>query len=268
MDPQPEPGPRLDSDQSAADVHAAGRLVSARYPEAIGAVLGGSAARGRSTPTSDLDITVLLPDHGARRREVIRHDGRLAEVFLNSRADLRTAFAESRRTRRATALFLFADSVVLDDPDGHVETLRQEAHVLLAAGPDPLTDQERDARRALLTDLLDDLADAGPDSDPYEQLAVADRILREAAHLLTAHHRTWNGAGKWLPRRLRAADPDLGRRLLDGHLALARHAAPAPLSTAATRVLDLAGGPLREGYVAPAGALHPGADATGAGDHG
>ncbi|WP_181923793.1 nucleotidyltransferase domain-containing protein [Streptomyces inhibens] len=149
MNPQPHPhtgmsGLRLGSDEAAADVRAVGRLISPRYPEAIGAVLGGSAARGQATPNSDLDITVLLPDHGMRRREVLRHDDFLAEVFRNSRSDLRTAFAESRTTRRATALFLFADSLVLHDPNGHVEALRQEAKALLAAGPDPLTGPERD----------------------------------------------------------------------------------------------------------------------------
>ncbi|WP_433546873.1 nucleotidyltransferase domain-containing protein [Streptomyces sp. CA-294286] len=243
------PRPRIGSDQTAADIRAAGRLVSARYPEATGAVLGGSAARGQSTASSDLDITVLLPDHGRRRREVLRHDDRLAEVFLNSRSDLRAAFAESRTTRRATALFLFADSIVLHDADGHVEALRQEAEALLAAGPDPLTRAERDAQRALLTDLVDDLAATSSHGDPHEQLAVADRVLREAAHLLTAHRRRWNGAGKWLPRRLKAADPDIGQNLLDGHLALARHADPTPLTTSVMRVLNLTGGPLREGYV-------------------
>ncbi|MEU8598811.1 nucleotidyltransferase domain-containing protein [Streptomyces globisporus] len=249
MTPQPHPCPWIGSDQAAADVRAAAGLVSARYPEATGAVLGGSAACGQSTPGSDLDITVLLPDHGMRRREVLRHDGRLAEVFLNSRSDLRTAFVESRTTRRATALFLFADSIVLHDADGQVEALRQEAKALLTAGPDPLTGPERDAQRALLTDLLDDLTDTGPHSDPHEQLAVADRVLREAAQLLTAHHRTWNGAGKWLPRRLKDADPDLGQHLLDGHLVLARDADPTPLTASAMRVLNLTGGPLREGYV-------------------
>ncbi|MEV7108057.1 nucleotidyltransferase domain-containing protein [Streptomyces atroolivaceus] len=246
---RPDPYRGSEPDRTCTDVRTACLLVSSRYPEATGAVLGGSAARGRSTPSSDLDITVLLPDHGRRRREVLRYEGRPAEVFLNSRADLRTAFEESRTTRRATALFLFADSVVLHDPHGHVGALHREAEALLAAGPDPLTEPERDAQRALLTDLWGDLTDTGPHSDPYEQLAVADRALREAAHLLTAHHRKWNGAGKWLPRRLSAADPELGRRLLDGHLALARRADPGPLSTSVLDVLNLAGGPLREGYV-------------------
>ncbi|MFC8623014.1 hypothetical protein [Streptomyces anulatus] len=99
-----------------------------------------------------------------------------------SRSDLRTAFAESRTTRRATALFLFADSIVLHDADGRVEALRQEARA-------------------------------------------------------------------WLPRRLKAADPDLGQHLLDGQLALAGHADPTPLTTSVMRVLNLTGGPLREGYV-------------------
>ncbi|MEV3950067.1 nucleotidyltransferase domain-containing protein [Streptomyces halstedii] len=237
-----------EQDQVDADVRIAGALVAARYPDAIGAVLGGSSGRGQATPGSDLDITVLLPDDGISRREVLRHEGRLAEVFLNTRVDLREAFAQSRVTRRATALFLYADSVQLHDPIGHVELLRAEARDLLAAGPDPLTQDQSDAARFLLTDLLDDLSETGPDSDRHEQLAIADRMLREAAHLLTAHRRAWNGAGKWLPRRLITADPILGRELLRGHLAAAEHADPTPLAAAVRSVLELVGGLLREGY--------------------
>ncbi|MGD3109575.1 hypothetical protein [Streptomyces sp. YGL11-2] len=72
--------------------------------------------------------------------------------------------------------------------------------------------------------------------------------MREAAHLLTAHHNSWTGIGKWLPRRLLHADPALGKALLDGHQAVAERADPAPLSAAAEHVLDLVGGPLRDGY--------------------
>ncbi|WNF31026.1 hypothetical protein RI138_31625 [Streptomyces sp. C11-1] len=112
-----------------------------------------------------------------------------------------------------------------------------------------MTADARAAQRALLTDLMDDLGDTGPDGDPHEQLAVADRVPREAAHLLTAHRRRWNGAGKRLPRRLGAADPALGGTLLDGHLVLARRSDPRPLVAAALQVLDPTGGPLREGHV-------------------
>lgn len=237
------PGP------DAEHVDQASRIVWEHHPTALGAVLGGSGACGRAGPDSDLDITVLLPDGDTSRRELIRHEGRLAEMFLSTRTQLRQAFTQSRVTRRATALFLFADSVLLHDPEGHAETLRSEASALLAAGPDPLTDDEREFGRFQLTDLLDDLTESHPDTDRHEELAVADRLLNQAALYLTAHHRAWSGAGKWLPRRLLTADPVLGQELLGGHLALAERADPAPLAAAVHHVLEMLGGPLREGYV-------------------
>lgn len=43
-------------------------------------------------------------------------------------------------------------------------------------------------------------------------------------------------------------DPKLGTALLDGHQTVAERADPAPLATAAKELLNLIGGPLREGY--------------------
>lgn len=97
---------------------------------------------------------------------------------------------------------------------------------------------------------MDDLTDAPP-TNRHEQLALADFILREAAHLLTAHHGAWTGIGKWLPRRLLTADPARGKALLEGHRAVADHADPTRLTAAAEQVLHLLGGPLREGYTQP-----------------
>ncbi|MDK1472170.1 nucleotidyltransferase domain-containing protein [Streptomyces sp. 549] len=258
------PPPAAPAPSPDAHVAVAREFVGVRYPEALGAVLGGSCAQGGATERSDLDVSVLLPAGATSRRETHRHAGRPVEVFLNTVADLREAFVESRATRRATALFLFADSVVLRDTDGCARRLRAEARHLLDTGPDPLTPDERDAGRFLLTDLADDLADTASAGDRHEQLAVADRLLRESAHLLTAHRGAWNGAGKWLPRRLRAADPALAPALLDGHLAVAERADPGPLVTAAGQVLDLLGGPLREGYreVSPRQAARQAANAA------
>lgn len=64
------------------------RLVTARFPDALGTMLGGPVAQGRATATSDLDLSILLPDSDISRREVVRHEGRLAELFLNTVADI------------------------------------------------------------------------------------------------------------------------------------------------------------------------------------
>ncbi|MPY59365.1 nucleotidyltransferase domain-containing protein [Streptomyces spongiae] len=223
------------------------RLVTTRFPHALGAALGGSAAQGRATPTSDLDVAVLLPDSDSSRREVIRHDGRLAELFLNTLADVPEFFEWDRARRRGTVLFIHAEGLPLTDPHGHLARTRDRARAVLAAGPPELTPAEREHGRYALTCSMDDLVDTPP-ADRYEQLSLADHTLREAAHLLTAHHGAWTGIGKWLPRRLLTADPERGRSLLDGHRAVAERADPVPLATAAEQVLDLLGGPLREGY--------------------
>ncbi|WP_326624550.1 nucleotidyltransferase domain-containing protein [Streptomyces sp. NBC_01761] len=231
----------------AAPVAQALRLITNRFPHALGAVLGGSAAQGRATPNSDLDVAVLLPDSDTSRREVIRQDGRLAELFLHTLADVPTAFERDRARRRGTVLFIYDQGVSLMDPHGHVSRTQGQARAVLAAGPPALTPTEWERGRYLLTCFMDDLIDIRP-ADRYEQLSLADFTLREAAHLLTAYHQAWTGIGKWLPRRLLGADPALGKALLDGHRTVAEHSNPAPLAVAAEQVLNLLGGPLREGY--------------------
>ncbi|MFI0220430.1 nucleotidyltransferase domain-containing protein [Streptomyces lydicus] len=224
------------------------RLVTHRFPHAVGAILGGSAAQGRTSASSDLDVAVLLPDSDTTRREVIRHDGRLAELFIHTTADIQRALEHNRGNRRGTLLFIYDQGLPLLDLHGDVDRSRTQARALLAMGPSALTPAEWDRGRYLLTCFMDDLIDA-PSTNRYEQLALADHTLREAVHLLTAHHRAWTGIGKWLPRRLLQADPERGRALLDGHQRVAERGDTASLAAAVERILDLTGGPLREGYV-------------------
>ncbi|WP_349017387.1 nucleotidyltransferase domain-containing protein [Streptomyces cavernicola] len=82
------------------------RLVTHHFPHAVGAVLGGSAAQGRATASSDLDVAVLLPASDSTRREVVRHDGRLAELFVHTVADIEEALEDNRGNRRGTLLFI------------------------------------------------------------------------------------------------------------------------------------------------------------------
>lgn len=251
MDDHASPAERVRPSGTAPDAALAAqslRLLSERFPHALGAVLGGSAARGRARPTSDLDLAVLLPDEETSRREVLRHEGRPVELFLRTVSTLPASFERDRRLRRGTILFIYDQGVPLFDPHGHVSAARVRARELLAAGPVPLTPAERERSRYVLTCFMDDLLDTAP-NERYEQLATAGSTLREAAHLLTAHHGAWTGIGRWLPRRLLAADPVLGAALLSGHRTVAEQADPGPLAAAAGKVLELVGGPLREGYV-------------------
>ncbi|MFJ9851119.1 nucleotidyltransferase domain-containing protein [Streptomyces sp. NPDC101150] len=171
----------------------------------------------------------------------------MAELFLHTVGDVPKFFEWDRARRRGTVLFIYDQGLPLTDPHGHVARTCELARAVLAAGPVPLTPAEWEHGRYVLTCYLDDLVDTPP-ANRYEQLSLADHTLREAVHLVTAYHGAWTGIGKWLPRRLLGADPIRGKALLEGHQAVAERADPAPLATAVQQVLDLLGGPLREGY--------------------
>ncbi|MFI7095873.1 nucleotidyltransferase domain-containing protein [Streptomyces lydicus] len=237
--------PMNDQDGPASE---ALRLVTHRFPHAVGAILGGSAAQGRTSASSDLDVAILLPASDTSRREVIRHAGRLAELFIHTTADIQQALEHNRGNRRGTLLFVYDQGLPLLDLQGDLDRARTQARALLTKGPLALAPTEWERGRYLLTCFMDDLTDT-PSSNRYEQLVLADHTLREAAHLLTAHHGAWTGMGKWLPRRLLSADPERGRTLLDGHQRVAELGDTATLVAAVEQVLDLIGGPLREGYI-------------------
>ncbi|MET9543304.1 nucleotidyltransferase domain-containing protein [Streptomyces sp. NPDC006553] len=229
----------------ADPVDQARRLVRARFPEALAALLAGSTAAGRATVGSDLDIAVLVPDDGETYRETIRFEGRVVELFVHTGTGLRELFAADVASRRGVLQSMYAGGLVLVDRDGSAVEARASAEAGLRAGPPALAPGAVESKRYGLTDALDDLADA---RDRIECLAVGGFVLQAAADLLCDHRRGWLGGGKWFPRRLLAADRHHGAALLDGHLHLCVSGDPGPLVEAATTVLDLVDGPLREGY--------------------
>uniref|UniRef100_A0AAU2K246 Nucleotidyltransferase domain-containing protein n=1 Tax=Streptomyces sp. NBC_00049 TaxID=2903617 RepID=A0AAU2K246_9ACTN len=220
------------------------RVAHDRFPDALAVILAGSTAAGRATAGSDLDIAVLVVD-GETCRETIRFEGRVVELFVHTRAGLAELFAADLAGRRAILQHMYATGLGLVDRNGAAGRARALAEADLRGGPPALDPQTVETKRYGLTDALDDLADA---ADRVERLAVAGFVLGAAADLLCDHHRAWTGGGKWLPRRLLEADAQRGAALLEGHLHLCGSGDPAPLAEAVSEVLDLVGGPLREGY--------------------
>jgi predicted nucleotidyltransferase len=218
-------------------------LVAERYPEALAAFLGGSTATGTATPTSDLDIAVLMPSGHDTLRDTTREDGRIVEWFVHTPDTVGRFIQEP--DRRAVMTRVYGQGIVLADQDGAAARIAAEAGAILDAGPQPRDAAGREELRYALTDAFDDLTDA---TDPHEQLAVADHVVQLAGDLLCELRGGWTGRGKWLPRRLLEADPEAGGALLDAWLTLARGADAEPLLHCVRTLLTEAGGPLREGF--------------------
>jgi predicted nucleotidyltransferase len=223
-------------------------LVAERFPEARAAWLAGSVVSGTATPTSDLDITVLLPGPPAPFRESLEYDGWPVELFVHSRETVGHWIAKDLERRRPTLVRLISSGVVLVDVDGAGSALAEECAAVLAAGPGALSEADRDGMRYGLTDLLDDLADC---TEPVMTAAVAFATWEATARLLLAADSRWWGTGKWLVRELRDFDAAHGTSYalrLHAGLEAAVEGDPVLLTVVAEEILDDAGGRLWAGY--------------------
>jgi hypothetical protein len=228
-------------------IPAASQVVTERFPGCRAAFLSRGVLTSWRTPTSDLDIVVVLDGPPAPYRETIRSLGWIVEIFVHSRESLRTFYNLDAASRTCTLAAMCADGhVVVGDVD-EVAEIQEEARAVVGAGPAALSDEERERWRYALTDLLDDFRGS---SDPVETVFIASRLLQESADLALVSQRRWTGTGKWLARHLDAMPGGLAKRLADSFQAVLATGGKELMVAAVSTILDDAGGPLREGFIA------------------
>ncbi|GAA3130326.1 hypothetical protein JOF29_007173 [Kribbella aluminosa] len=221
-------------------------LIEDRYPQAVQALLGGSAAAERLTETSDLDVTVLLPDTTVCR-QALTYAGWPIELFVHTEESVRRFVQLDAAKRQPSMARLVARSIPVLPGDGGA-VLRAYCSALLEEGPAPLSEDEMQLARYILTDLLDDL-DGGASRPAMD--AVVVEVWRRAAELLLASERRWSGSGKWLVREIEALDAAAGSRFatrFHGSLEAAVNGRPDNLVRLVDEILGRVGGRLRDGF--------------------
>jgi len=219
------------------------RFVAAYYPQALAAFLGGSAASGEATDSSDLDILILLPEEWASASfvETVTFEAQLVEVFVYGRDALLPWLTKGRNEGRPVLDSLIAFGVSLV-PGDVADCMAADSRAVLDAGLAPIDAEQLDRRRYVLSALVDDAAEA---TDLGVRTVVSWAAWKEAAELAQLWTGRWAGTGKWLLRELRAnGDPfglaawaDQGGRDTDA------------LLTSCSALLDEVGGSLQSGYV-------------------
>ena len=226
----------------------AARLVARKFSDARAAWLGGSVAAGQHTPTSDLDVTVLLDGPPASYRSSELADGWPVEYFVQTEESLLRFCEIDRDRRRPTTMRLVGSSVILVDRDGSGRRLQAALHQMDLAGPPAVTDRDLEARRYAITDMLDDLT-APRSAD--EGLVIATTLMHEVAEFVLAAHRRWSGSGKWLLRELVSLDT-VARTSYAADLTNGLRTAAAgdltPLHDVTVAVLREFGGPVFAGF--------------------
>ena len=234
---------------------AARELVASRFSADAAAILAESALGERRSAKSDLDLVVI--EDGADSRWEGLHGGRWpVEMFMSDQVGWKHCVDREVRDRRPLVMQITATGVPLRN---NVTTshAQRDARRLLGQGPAALTPAERALQRRLLTDLVDDLEDAGQGPERH---FVIEATFRQSAELWLMSNRRWLGWGKWLARALSETAPDLSTEL-----AVAVQAADrgdiSPLVAVAKRVLDDAGGRVQSDWVDPVPGPRPGSRA-------
>lgn len=228
------------------------RLVQQRYPTAVTAVIGGSFATGRQTPSSDIDLLLLFDHVDCAWRDTIVAEGRTVELFGHDVATF-TYFCKEMDAPRGTvplaSMVVEGENIVAAGPQ-YAQLLAQ-AQTIVAAGPPVLDVENLQRRRYAITTALEDLVDS---THPGEALAVACQLYEALADLHLRAAGEWSGGGKHLFRRLQAFAPAIAAQL-DGALRLVASDLPAgqrAFGQVAAAVLAPAGGPLLDGFDLPA----------------
>lgn len=222
------------------------RIMRERHQDAVCAVIAGSFVRGDATLNSDLDLVVIYPQLPNAYRESFLFDGVPVEAFVN---DLETlAFFMYERDRPAgfcTMANMINEGLVWPVENEFSEKAKALAKEVLELGPLPWRQDQIDASRYAITDLLDDLH---APRNLHEQIATGALLYRKVADHFLRTRREWSASNKWIPRRLHAVDPEFAKRFQDAMLVLCREGHDEPLINLASEVINQDGGPLFDGY--------------------
>jgi predicted nucleotidyltransferase len=226
-------------------ITAARTFAETYYRDCVAALLCGSVARGEATPNSDLDILIVTAEEGPFHRKTYRDHGWFVEAFVAPRAFYEEKLLQRGHNRNPSMLRSFAEAMILKDRTNFAQNLKEKAIETLEQGPAPLTPQERDQYRYIITDWLDDLADSTAHA---EALFIGADLIAKSAELLLAYNQKWSGERRWLYRALEALDHELANQLVAAASEFYRTGRKDRLIEATESILNLVGGRLYEGY--------------------
>lgn len=220
-------------------------FISVHFPNCASALLFGSAARGDVSPRSDLDVLVVMPHDDKPYRASYDENGWFIEVWVVSRGYAKATVRRPVQNQSPVALTAYAEGLILKDDQNFARSLQEKARAILKEGPPPLTSQDTDTYRYVMTDWLDDFLDT-PEYD--QAVLIAHDLTVKAAEFIVALHGCWIGERRWLYRALQGLDHPLAGQLMDKLAEFYKTGNKDGLVSHIEAILSLRGGRLYEGY--------------------
>jgi hypothetical protein len=187
------------------------RVVATRFGEADFAFAAGSIMRGAGTVASDIDMVVVFPRLDRAWRESFEAETFPVEAFVHDPETLRYFMDRDVRTGCPVMVSMVASGELMGRAPAAGQRLQAEARAILARGPMPLSGEDYDMLRYQISDLVDDLHGR---RRPDEVFAIAVALHQKLGDLILLGRGAWTGRGKWLPRLLKALDPEIAEKFV------------------------------------------------------
>lgn len=222
----------------------AATVLTEHFAGAKFAFVGGSIMRGQGTFGSDIDMVVIFPRLNRAWRESRIAEAMPVEAFVHDSDTLGDFFQRDIVAGRPVMLTIVAEGRLVGADIVGAKELRERAEALLAKGP---AVPEGPRLQTMLYRISDDLDDLRGERSPAEFRAIAAQLYPRLGDLMLLGRGHWTGAGKWLPRRLAAALPEVATRFEEAFEA-AFAGQPQALIDLGDHELKRFGGPVFDGY--------------------
>jgi len=222
------------------------RLLADRFPGADAGFAAGSIIRGQGRALSDLDFVVLYDHLPNGRRESFTVDGTPVEAFIHDGETLRWMLRVDSDAGKPGMHTMVAEGRIVGPRQDQARRWQALARDALAAGPPPMPQEMRDLYRYLITCRIEDLQDP---RGPADRVATGAWLYSSLADLILRGRGAWAATAQWIPRTLKALDPELEAAFTAAFDALFTRQDPAPLTAFPPEALAPYGGLLFEGYL-------------------
>lgn len=209
------------------------------YPDYELAFLAGSLVRGEGHAKSDLDIVILYgDDFDNPHRASHLFKGRPIEFFVQTPTSLEKLMKKDRERGVPTLAHMVMTGLILPEETPRGRAAQDEAKAVYEQGPPAYTVMEMQQARYMITDLLDDLE---PTRNRYQLQATIALLHNSLGDFYCRAQNQWSGKGKNLIKRLKALNPDFGKRYCEAFDSAYRLELE-PLISLAEEVLEPYGG--------------------------
>lgn len=191
-------------------VAAARNIVKERFPGAVCAFASGDWQKRNETPYSIVSIVVIMPRVQMAYRESMRVGPIPMEVFVHDPESWDYLFLNKDRVKGDPSVAqTMAQGEALLPKSAMSSEMQERAKAALAAGPEPLSEEQIQELRYIITGLMNELRSPRNHGEAMGSLSVLHETL---ADFYLRGRRLWSASGSAIPTALQAADAEFAKR--------------------------------------------------------